>query len=282
MGRATNLRAWAARQLGQGPPPKPGRRPPLDLSPVACSLRLLPALSAFHQRVLFERAMARVPLSARRDLKRPAFLHLDLAERFPRLTARAGGAGELFGPFRDRRAAERARSALQDRLPLRPCDHVFEPHPELPLGLGCLHAQVRSCPAPCLLRLPEEDYRERARAVAALLGDPASRGDIPRVPPWVAGLDGGRALVLERTREGVELFPVVGSAVRDDLALLATAAEAPAAAASVAWTDPAQPRDDRPWLLSWLHGPRRAGTFLVLRPADGPAEVEARVRAVLA
>ncbi len=51
----------------------------------------------------------------------------------------AGADGDprgLFGPFRDRRAAEKARDALHRLFPLRPCDFAFEPDPALPLGLG--------------------------------------------------------------------------------------------------------------------------------------------------
>ena len=116
-----------------------------------------------------------VPLSARRDLKPPRYLHLDPAERFPRVTVRGTRRerAALFGPFRDRRGARSARDAVSQRsFPLRPCDYAFEPDPALPLGLGCLYAQVRTCAAPCLSRVSEEAYRalaaRRRRLVSAV------------------------------------------------------------------------------------------------------------------
>ncbi|HET9314058.1 MAG TPA: hypothetical protein VFQ51_00655, partial [Vicinamibacteria bacterium] len=134
IGRAANLRRWAASHLGQGPPPKKGKRPRTDLRGIAHEVRFAPTASEFGQRLRYERLMAdHVPLAKRKDLKTPAFLHVDAADRFPRVVVReAGGpAGHLFGPFRDRAAAGRARDLLHKRLPLRPCDYVFEPHPDL-------------------------------------------------------------------------------------------------------------------------------------------------------
>ena len=45
-----------------------------------------------------------VPRAKRRDLKPPAFLHLDPDERFPRLSVRGAveDRAHAFGPFRDR------------------------------------------------------------------------------------------------------------------------------------------------------------------------------------
>ena len=126
-----------------------------------------------------------MPASARRDLKPPAFLHLDPAERFPRVTrARERASGALYGPFRDRRAAEKARDALQRLFPLRPCDYGFEPDPALPLGLACLYAQVRSCAAPVPRarqrgRLPRRSPRDAAGWLADP-GAPRGRGPRPR------------------------------------------------------------------------------------------------------
>ncbi|MGH9886161.1 MAG: hypothetical protein ACREBE_11565, partial [bacterium] len=41
-----------------------------------------------------------------------------------------------------------AIEALHAVFPLRPCDFVFEPAPDLAVGLGCVFAQVRTCAAP--------------------------------------------------------------------------------------------------------------------------------------
>ena len=165
--------------------PRPGRRPKTNLAGLATAIGWVEADAPFRQRLLYERlASPLVPLSARRDLKPPVFLHLDPAQRFPRVTVRGadGGPRGLFGPFRDRRAAEKARDALHRLFPLRPCDYAFEPDPALPLGLGCLYAQVRSCAAPCLARVGEEEYRALAapgrRVARRALG---ARG--PRLAP---------------------------------------------------------------------------------------------------
>ncbi|HSB61946.1 MAG TPA: hypothetical protein VLI67_09510, partial [Vicinamibacteria bacterium] len=67
IGRAANLRRWAAARLGRGKPAPRGRRPPLDLSPVATAVAHAATTSPFQQRLVFERLMARhVSSSARR------------------------------------------------------------------------------------------------------------------------------------------------------------------------------------------------------------------------
>jgi hypothetical protein len=105
-----------------------------------------------------------------------------------------------YGPFRDRGAAEKARAGLHKLIPLRPCDYTFEPDPTLPLGLGCLYAQVRSCAAPCLSRVTEEAYRGLARDAAALLADPAARAAPPAWLPATVGPAEGHGLVVGSTR----------------------------------------------------------------------------------
>ena len=265
VGRASNLRRWVSNYLGAGPPPKPGRRPPLDLRPVAESVRFATSSGEFQQRLMFERLMARyVPLSTRRDLKPPAWLYLDLGERFPRLqtrTSRAARAGgPLFGPFRDARAAARARDGLHRRLPLRPCEFAFEPHPELPLGLGCVFAQTRSCAAPCLARVSEDEYRALAAAAVDLLRGP--RVEDPDLPPWVSAR-GTRALVVEPVRQGLGVYPVRDGVVLESAALLCAPEQLDAAVQELDWPGSgAEP--DWPWLLSWLHAPKRKGRYQVI------------------
>lgn len=262
VGRAANVRKWAERQLGRAKPKK-GGRPPLDLSPLARAIVFEGATSDFHQRLTYERWMEPlVPRAKRRDLKPPVFLHLDPSERLPRVTIRVGpapGSGGWYGPFRDRRAAEKAMAALHKIHPLRPCDFVFEPAPNLPLGLGCVFAQVRTCAAPCLKRITEAEYRRLAQDAAARLGSAAE--DAWR-PAWVAQ-SGVRAVVLEPGTAGLEVYPVLAGAVLDERRFLAESAEAGIAAAD--FTAPASPRDDWPWLVAWLHAPRRKGTYVVLR-----------------
>jgi len=278
IGRAANLRRWFATHLGAGRPPRKGARPPTDLSPLAATLAWAETTSVFHQRLLFERSMGEhVPLSARRDLKTPAFLHLDASERFPRASVRPAGAGSLYGPFRDRRAAQRALEALHKRLPLRPCDYSFEPDPALPLGLGCLYAQVRSCAAPCLARIGEAPYRDLAAQAARLLADPESRAELAdAIPPWVSGARLG--LVVERGRAGVELYPVSEGEVLDGRARTCAAQDLESTLAGLDWSPGQTSRDDRPWLSAWLHGPRKAGAYLPLVEGEDPAILARRVR----
>jgi hypothetical protein len=270
IGRAANLRRWAASRLGRGKPVPKGKRPPTDLSPVATAIAYAPTTSAFQQRLVYERLMARyVPLSARRDLRPPAFLHLDPAERFPRMSVRKSEespSGPLFGPFRDRRAAEKAQGVLHKLYPLRPCDYTFEPDPALPLGLGCLYAQVRSCAAPCLVRVTEADYRTLAAQVVEVLARPDRRPtelDLS-LAPWVSAA-GGRGVVVARGASGdVELYPVRAGRVLDEAVILVPAEAALVAIESMPWDD--QPSEeettDWPWLSAWLHSPAGRSSWI--------------------
>ncbi len=176
--RSANVRKWAAANLGAGDAPKAGKRPKVDLSGVATAVSFVLAETPFERTLVFERWMAPfVPYSKRKDLRPPVFLRLDLSQRFPRVVV-VGAADSLdhaFGPFRDRKAGERASAVLHKVLPLRPCDHIFDPHEDLPLGRGCLYAQVRSCAAPCLVRVSEDAYRKLALDAAHALASPLAR-----------------------------------------------------------------------------------------------------------
>lgn len=279
---AANLRKWAGSHLGLGKPAAPGRRPRTNLATLATAIGWVEADGPFRQRLLYERLVAPlVPLSARRDLKPPVFLHLDPAHRFPRVTVRGadGGPRGLFGPFHDRRAAERGRDALHRLFPLRPCDFAFEPDPALPLGLGCLYAQVRSCAAPCLARTGEEEYRALAARASAWLAEPSARKDAPpAVPPAVSAVGGARAMVVDAGRKEVGLYPVRAGRVLEGAAVVAPPAALEAALARLDWPETGGP-DDWPWLAAWLHSPRGRASY-VLAGGDA-AGLAAAVRAVL-
>jgi hypothetical protein len=284
VGAPANLRRWAASHLGLGRPPRPGRRPRTNLRGIARSLSIFLTRSPFHQRLTFERAMSQeFPGAPRRDLRPPFYLRLDLGERFPRarVVPRSPGASGLHGPFRDRRAAERASAALHARFPLRPCDYVFEPDPALPLGLGCLFAQVASCPAPCLARVPEDEYRALATQARAFLADPEKRRDPdPGLPAWIGSADGTRAVVAELVAGGIEVVPVSGPTVLDEQAVLASPEALESAIASLRFEQPDSPRDDSPWLSAWLHSRRRTGAYVVLGPGGPSAAAEQLVAAL--
>jgi hypothetical protein len=281
---ASNLRRWAASRLGLGKPAAPGRRPKTNLAGIATAVGWVEADGPFRQRLLYERLVAPlVPLSARRDLKPPAFLHLDPAHRFPRVTVRDAGEGPagLFGPFRDRRAAEKARDALHRLFPLRPCDHAFEPDPALPLGFGCLYAQVRSCAAPCLARASEEEYRDLAARAAAWLALPSARSDAPAaVPAIVAAVDLARGLIVDAGRREIGLYPVARGRVLEAAAATVPPAGVDGAVARLDWPDAGGP-DDWPWLAAWLRSPRGRASYVVAGDVLDREALAAAVRAAL-
>ena len=282
LGMASNLRRWAASHLGLGRPPLAGRRPKTNLAGLATALGYLETDGGFRQRLAFERLMAPlVPPSARRDLRRPFFLQLDLSARFPRVTVRGADLdpASAFGPFRDRRAADKARDAVHRQFPLRPCDHDFEPDPVLPLGLACLHALVRSCAAPCLARVGEEDYRSLAARATAWLAEPRAREAESALPPTVAS-GAARALVVDVGRAAVGLVPVRAGRVLDAAVLETPLAALEQALAGLTWPDRAGV-DDWPWLTSWLRAPKARACWLVVGERDSPRELAARVRAAL-
>jgi hypothetical protein len=277
--RGASLRRWAARNLGRARRPKKGR-PPTDLSGIASAFAFVETTSEFHSRLAYERLVAPlVPLERRRDLRPPGWLRLDRSERFPRIVVATGPGssvgGEHYGPFRDRKAAERASAELHKRVPLRPCDFVFEPDPALALGLGCLFAQVRTCAAPCLCRVDEPSYRALAEEAAATLAGIAARPDF--LPEWAGAFPGSRMLVLETGRVGAEAYPVVDGAVVDSAALRAPTGDFLALLSGLDWPGPPLGCDDTPWLSAWLHMPKRKGRVVLARPAETPAEAAARV-----
>jgi excinuclease ABC subunit C len=286
VGVTSSLRRWAASQLGLGKKPAPGRRPKLDLSAIATEIGWVEADGPFRQRLLYERLMAPlVPLSARRDLAPPVFLHLDPCQRFPRVTIRGAecGLAGLFGPFRERRAAEKARDALHRLFSLRPCDETFEPDPALPLGTACLYAQVSSCAAPCLARVSEGEYRALAERAAAWLSDPLARPGDPVLPATISAAAASRALVLDPGRTTLGLYPVRGGRVLEDAAItIATSPdELDAAVARLTWPAVEGPPDDWPWLLAWLRGPRRRQAYLLVHEDEHRGALVARLRAGL-
>ena len=279
---ASNLRRWAASHLGLGKPAAPGRCPRTNLAGIATAVGWVEADGPFRQRLLYERLVAPLGL-ARRGLKPPVFLHLDPSHRFPRVTARGAdeGTASLFGPFRDRHAAERAKGVLHRLFPLRPCDSVFEPDPALPLGLGCLYAQVRSCAAPCLARVGEEEYRALAARAAAWLALPSARGAAPpAVPAIVASVEGSRGVIVDAGRREIGLFPVSGGRVLEDDAITVAPEEVEAAVARLRWRSPDGP-DDWPWLASWLRTPRGRASYVVAGETPDREALAAAVRAAL-
>jgi hypothetical protein len=238
---------------------------------VAESIGWVRTTSPFAQRLLYERLIAPlVPLSKRRDLKPPSFLHIDPSERFPRVTVR-GPTGEtagLYGPFRQRRTAEKARDAVNRLFGLRPCELVFQPAPDLPEGLGCLYAQVRSCTAPCLSRIGEVDYRALAARAAHWLSNPARRSGEPEVVgPTVEEVATARGVVVGAGRKEIELYPVCAGRVAEEEARSTTPRELEEALARLQWRR-VPGGDDWPWLLAWTATPRGRGSYVPVRAVE--------------
>jgi hypothetical protein len=271
-----NLRRWAGAHLGLGKPPAPGRRPRTNLAGVATAVSWVRASGPFAQRLTYERlAASLIPPAERRDLRPPTFLRLDPDQRFPRIVLSTGADSTtgLYGPFRDRRSAERARDAVNRRFALRPCEYVFEPDPALPLGLGCLYAQVRSCAAPCLARVSEGEYRALAARAAAWLAEPAPRADDDEasVPPWVTAAETVRAIVVDPGRKEIGLFPVRAGRVLDEAARTVSAEGLDEAVRRLEWPS-GEGASDWPWLAAWIASPRGRSVFrLVPHPDDREA-----------
>jgi len=257
IGRPSNLRKWAATHLGRARvrTPAAGKlpaRPPTDLTPIATAIAYLETTSPFGQRLAYERLMARyVPLASRRDLKRPSYLRLDVDHRFPHLLVQASAdRGDVFGPFRDTRAAARARDALYKHFRIRPCDFDFAPATGLSDGLAL----------------------EMARALSGAAG-------IAEIPGWVRRA-GERSLIVERVKAGLELYPIAGGGVIEEAAV-ATALDAlEPSIERMAWTCVAAPRDDTPWLNAWRYA-KRSGVELPVAAGETAGAIAARIRVVV-
>lgn len=257
IGRPANLRKWAAGHLGRARPPKPAPgklppRPPTDLTPIAAAIRWVETTSPFAQRLAYERLMSRyVPLAKRRDLKAPAWLRLVPGTPLPDLVIQPAAEGEdVFGPFRDRRAAIRARDALHKHFRIRPCDFDFKPPTGVPDGL----------PA------------DLARALEGTAG-------VESIPAWV-GRAGARSLVVERGRDGIEVYPVAAGSVLDAAAVTAPPEALEDAVGGLAWAATGPAPDDTPWLNAWRHG-RRSGVEIPIAPGEPAAETAGRIRAAV-
>jgi hypothetical protein len=127
----------------------------------------------------------------------------------------------------------------------------------------------------------EDAYRTIAHEVADLLASVRARPPemAALLEPWVASADGSLGLVSERGSGGLELYPVVRSAVFEEGATtLAEGEPAEAALARLTWPEDAPQRDDSAWLSSWLHAPRRAGRYSVFLERPSLAALAERLR----
>jgi hypothetical protein len=92
-------------------------------------------------------------------------------------------------------------------------------------------------------------------------------------------VSGSRGLVVEKARHAVELYPVRDGAVLEEAVVRAEAGGLEEAVALLRWPAPEAPRDDRRWLSSWLHAPRRGGAYLVVGEDEAAPDLAQRIAA---
>ena len=92
-----------------------------------------------------------------RDDKSFPYIHLRSTHAVPQLTKHRGAqveGGEYFGPFASAGAVNRTITALHRAFLLRSCtDSVFRIRTR-----PCLQYQIKRCSAPCVERIPSDDY----------------------------------------------------------------------------------------------------------------------------
>jgi hypothetical protein len=128
----------------------------------------------------------------------------------------------------------------------------------------------------------EGEYRALSAEAASYLAGPEARtGDGAEGPirPWVAAAESGTALVVERGRAGLEVYPVRRGAVLEEGSVVAEATESlESALARVSWPDSEPERNDEAWLSSWLHAPRRSGAYVLVDAGEEAVAMAARIR----
>ncbi|HET8646905.1 MAG TPA: hypothetical protein VFO85_15530, partial [Vicinamibacteria bacterium] len=83
-------------------------------------------------------------------------------------------------------------------------------------------------------------------------------------PAWMSAR-AARGAVADPTRRGLEVYPVRAGRVLEEAAVRCAPEQLEAAVGALAWPEAAG-EDDWPWLLSWLHAPRRKGRYILLSP----------------
>jgi hypothetical protein len=126
----------------------------------------------------------------------------------------------------------------------------------------------------------EVDYRALAASAAGWLADPSRREDaVPLVPATVAAAS-GRAVIVDRGKRSVGLYPVRGGCVLDAAALVVPPAELEAAVLRLCWPETGA-APDWPWLTAWLRSPKARASFVVVRDSWSAPELRAALRAAL-
>lgn len=169
LNRTANLRTRLTRLLT--PAPTQSRR--LQLAGMVRRVAWAETASDFESLLLLYRAASAVfgdGATKRLRLHAPFFLRMGMSNRFPRLwvtnAISARAAGDLFGPFASRHAAERYAEAVLDLYLLRRCFQDLEPDPAFP---GCIYSEMKKCLAPCFGGCSDERYESETAAVHAFL-----------------------------------------------------------------------------------------------------------------
>ncbi len=168
-----NLTADLRRRVTKLLTPAPAQTRRLQLAGLVRRIGWAETASDFSARLLLYRAALAgfgERAAQRLHLRAPFFLRMGMRNRFPRVwvthALSSGAAGDLFGPFPSRHAAERYGEQVLDLHLLRRCFQDLEPNPEFP---GCIYSEMKKCLAPCYGGCSDERYSEEAAAVHAFL-----------------------------------------------------------------------------------------------------------------
>jgi excinuclease UvrABC nuclease subunit len=98
----------------------------------------------------------------------PFYVKLLTGNPWPRtmVTAHAGGAALIYGPFRSRVSAETFESNFMDLFQIRRCQEDLAPSPEHP---GCIFGEMNKCCRPCQLAVGPEEYAQEVSRAAEFL-----------------------------------------------------------------------------------------------------------------
>ena len=197
--RTANLRRRIARLVDPpevlGPDGRPVASKRLNLRDRVARIAWSSTGSEFESLLLLYHATSAIfgLAEARRRLRlrTPYLLRLTLEHAHPRIysTNRLSrrGAGETYGPFPSRLAADRYCDAVLDLFQLRRCWEDLEVSPEHP---GCAYGEMKKCMEPCKAACTGEAYGVEALRVKAFLDN---RGE-----SLLAGVAAERDLASER------------------------------------------------------------------------------------
>jgi len=96
----------------------------------------------------------------------------------------------------------------------------------------------------------------------------------------VAAIAGARALIVEKARDAIELYPVREGTVLEEASVRVAEGGLAQAVERLRWPPPDPSRDDRRWLSAWLHAPKRTGAYIVVDESDDAPGLAQKVAGV--